>query len=83
MSPTGEYYPCGYCNHEDAAREIAGLSPYELEKRGWIHISGSWLYHEREVTQSQIDTLFDMYMLNPLSELGRNIDKKIGYVMRG
>lgn len=77
LSPDGTYYPCGYCYHDNAAMEIAGVDAWTLETCGWIHISNSWLYHEKEFTQSQIDTLFDMLTLDPTSRLGRNISQEI------
>ncbi len=73
LSPDGVYYPCGFYCHYDAAMEIVGVGPSELEERGWVHISDSRVRLERGLTQPQVDTLFDMWMLNPESVLGMNI----------
>jgi hypothetical protein len=73
LSPDGVYYPCGCYNHSVAAREIAGVDSYDLERCGWVHISDSWVWSERELTQPQIDALFDICMVNPESLLGTRI----------
>lgn len=79
LSPEGVYYPCGFGNHDEAAREIAGVSSsYCLEERGWLHITDSQLWLEGALTQPQIDTLFDMLMVNPASSLGINIARYLG-----
>jgi len=77
LSPDGVYYPCGYCNHSEAAMEIAGVGSYDLDKRGWVHISESCIYTEAGLTQSQVDKLFDMYMVDPGSFLGTNIASRL------
>ncbi len=73
LSPDGVYYPCGFYNHSAAAMEIAGVDSSDLEERGWLHISDSRIWLQRGLTQRQVDTLFDMYMVNPESVLGMNI----------
>ncbi len=73
LSPSGAYYPCSFGSHHQAAMEVAGVGPGELEVRGWVHISDSQIVSEGELTQPQLDTLFDMYMVNPESSLGRSI----------
>jgi hypothetical protein len=73
LSPEGAYYPCGYGRHYRAAMEIAGVDPYDLGKRGWVHISDSVIWLEKELTQPQVDMLFGMWMVNPESLLGINI----------
>lgn len=73
LSLNGVYYPCGFYNHYEAAMEIAGLDSSDLEERGWVHISDSRIWLRRGLTQAQMDTLFDMSMLNPESVLGMNI----------
>ncbi len=78
LSPDGLYYPCGYQNHWEAAMEIGGVGPYDLEERGWVHISDGRFSVERALTQPQMDTLFDMQMVDPGSCLGRNIARCLG-----
>lgn len=78
LSPDGVYYPCGYSHHHEAAMEIAGVGPYDLGKRGWVHISDSVIWSEKGLTQPQVDMLFDMCMVNPESLLGINIASAIG-----
>jgi hypothetical protein len=78
LSPDGVYYPCGFWNHFEAAMEIAGVGPSDLEERGWVHISDSQISVQRGLTQPQMDTLFDMQMVDPGSCLGMNIARHLG-----
>lgn len=78
LSPDGVYYPCGYLCHDEAAEEIAGVfCAFDLERRGWVHISNSCLYSEKDLTQPQIDLLFDVYRLDPGSSLGTAIARHL------
>jgi hypothetical protein len=53
--------------------EIAGVGVYDLERRGWVHISDSRVCSEGVLTQPQVDMLFDICMVNPESSLGVSI----------
>lgn len=62
--PDGKFYPCGYMEHIWLAEKL-GKPEREAEKAGWVKIShgldGTLYIHrgERDVTQKQINTVFD------------------------
>lgn len=76
LAPTGEFYHCGYGEHDRCALEITGLHDVDLENAGWLHIS------DREIrnwnvppTQAQMDTLWDMMKIFPRTKLGVDIQE--------
>ena len=68
LSPDGKFYACEYSGHENLAADL-GKGGKELEALGWIHISMGGLMGppiralmrntEKEVTQAQINKIFD------------------------
>jgi len=81
LAPDGTYFPCGFYGHDKCAQRIAGVRVAELIERGWVGISDSRIprwYLPRSLTQSQINTLYDMYMLNPASLFAESVAPHIG-----
>lgn len=61
LSPDGKFYPCAWMEHIWLAGAL-GFEERNLEKLGWIKIeAGEAFAPEREVTQRQIDLVFDWY----------------------
>jgi hypothetical protein len=60
LSPEGRFYPCSYYGHDLVAHRL-GKGRYELDRLGWVVLSGSNGIHKGdiEVTQAQRDRVFD------------------------
>lgn len=64
LSPKGRFYPCTYMGHIDAADEL-GYEEVEVEKLGWVKLSsGEWFQPDKELTQRQLDWMFDWCVAN-------------------
>lgn len=60
IDPSGKFYPVRDCGHSEFAEFHFGT--YDLEAKGWVHLSFGNIYHGGKVRQSQLDTLFDVLM---------------------
>jgi hypothetical protein len=60
IDPSGKFYPVRDCGHSEFAEFHFGT--YDLEGKGWVHLSFGNVYHGGKVRQSQLDTLFDVLM---------------------
>jgi hypothetical protein len=91
LSPDGKFYNCGCYEHANCAEYLVGVlypgtssygsKVHHLELNGWCHISASRITNYRTeltLTQAQQNTLFDMMMVDPSSDLGSNIASWIG-----
>lgn len=80
LAPNGLFYPCGYYGHSSCADEIgetqgiADCSVWKLEQRGYLHISDERVRNaDTRPTQAQLNTLWDMYMLDTTSYFAHRI----------
>lgn len=68
ISPSGDLYTCGYCEHESTAFKICAsvygiFAHSEHLEQDWIKITDGYIFHAKEFTQAQLDTLFDLYQV--------------------
>jgi hypothetical protein len=69
ISPDGLFYPCGYAEHDGAAKSLAAVhynsleGVRELERRDWLRLDerGYLRNYDRGVTQKQMDTLWKIH----------------------
>jgi hypothetical protein len=57
IDPSGKFYPVTDCGHSMFAE--FHFQTYDLEGRGWVHLSFGNIYYSKKVRQPQIDTLYD------------------------
>lgn len=75
LTPEGIFYPCGCYNHAECALELEDCTVWQLENKGYIHISDCRITNkDTKPTQLQIDTLFDMQMIDPHSYMAMRIN---------
>lgn len=66
IAPDGKIHPVPECGHSQFARNLLGEDIWGavqmLEDRGWIHVSGGHIWHnkDRRISNSQVDALFDL-----------------------
>ncbi|MBS1722642.1 MAG: hypothetical protein JSS66_06485 [Armatimonadetes bacterium] len=58
IAPTGEFYPCAYCAHNDLEAILNGIYQLygSLDTKGWLVVKGGYATGSRLVTQAQKDT---------------------------
>lgn len=57
IDPTGRFFPVRDCGHSEFAE--FHYSTFDLEGRGWVHLSFGNLYYRGTPRQSQVNTLYD------------------------
>jgi len=83
LGPDGKFYTCRAREHNDLGYDLHilyyGNINYalsrlrDLEKRGWLHTYADLVcWPETKLTQAQIDTLFDLAMLDPTTEFANS-----------
>ena len=73
IATDGSFYVCGFGGHDYCAEQL-GSTVYRLEEQGWCHISSGVVVNYRfRPTQAQLDTLFDIMMLDPKSSRGLSL----------
>lgn len=83
LAPDGKFYPCKSYGHNSMGEDlhllyydhIPGLSPVpDIENKGWLKVYADFVcWPEIPLTQPQIDTLFDLAMLDPETPLAKCI----------
>lgn len=80
LSPEGKFYPCQYGQHAELASIIGAhlfgelFGTYDLLRRGWAHIYDNGIIPAKQfgvdlqLTQAQLDTLFDLSQLPGAAE---------------
>ena len=76
ISPSGDFYACNFFEHEGLAKRLSMQTygkdegSYLLEKNNWLRVSDDGFVFSKlvdgydNVTQNQIDTIFDMSVSN-------------------
>ena len=57
IDPLGKFFAVPDCGHTRWAEQQFG--EWNLERKGWVHLSFGNPMYDRNVRQAQIDTLFD------------------------
>lgn len=63
IEPNGRFHFVEDCSHFLTALTLGDeTGGRQLERSGWVHFSFTGVHHNLELTQAQIDTLFDTLM---------------------
>lgn len=66
LSPEGEFYSCGFCEHDSLAQELGFESAWHMRDRdGWQHLSDGWSRPLRAPTQAQFTAIFEWQQASP------------------
>lgn len=61
IDPDGRFYPVTDCGHAEFA--YRNFRTYDLESRGWMHVSFGFIHRSKIATQAQLNTMFDLASL--------------------
>jgi len=61
LSPDGKFYKCTSQGHIDLAFELGFKEDWRIEEFGWVKISCGEALWSKELTQNQLNLLFDWY----------------------
>lgn len=81
LSPTGKLYPCEYFEHDYTARSLGFRQTLRGDNGGFVKLQiGEWLQPYGDLTQAQIDTIFDWCQVHgqkiPLWMMDQNLYQK-------
>lgn len=60
ITPSGTFYNVPSCSHEAWANAWHNCDAARLESKGWVHLSFTGIHYRNELTQAQIDILYDV-----------------------
>lgn len=78
IDPQGKQHVVGQCGHSSFAYDMGAKGEYELESKGWLHVSFVYdkpIVNPAYMTQAHMNTLWDMAMLDPESTRAKSILK--------
>jgi hypothetical protein len=58
IDPIGKFYPVRDCGHMEFAE--ANFGTWDLESRGWVHLSFGNIIYDSLPRQAQVNTLYDV-----------------------
>jgi len=78
LAPDGKFFPCRSWEHDSTAfhvyRYVYDKAPSssavsEMEQRGWVRIYANVFRNKKELTQAQLDTLWDLAQITENEQL--------------